>query len=424
MRVCIRRGAAQIGGTCIEVESQGKRIVLDIGQPLDCPDPDLADMPDVSGFGVGDSSLLGIVISHPHVDHYGLAFRVPFDTPILIGAAAERILRAAPVFTFTGGTFSHVIHLENNKPIDLGPFRITPFLMDHSAYDSYAVLVEADGKRLFYTGDLRGHGRKGSLFERLVAYPPAGVDVLLMEGTTISRQGTEEGFLSEQDLEEDLVRIFSATPGMPLVWCSGQNIDRIVTIYRATLRSNRNLIVDMYTAYMLDATKNPRIPQADWERVSVFLPANQKARIVRDKRFDVSDRYKPYRIYPEKLAAVAGQSVMLFRPAMQYDLDKAQCLDGACLVYSMWFGYMDAALAKGVGKWLLQRGIAQHTCHTSGHASLYDLRRLRVAFGSAVVVPVHCQEPEAYAKAFERVVPHGDNEWWEVTKNQEDRYVS
>lgn len=72
MRICIRRGAKQIGGTCIEIKSQGKRIVLDIGQPLDCQDPELADMPAVQGFKAADSSLLGIVVSHPHIDHYPL----------------------------------------------------------------------------------------------------------------------------------------------------------------------------------------------------------------------------------------------------------------------------------------------------------------------------------------------------------------
>ena len=39
MNICIHRGAHQIGGTCIELESQGKRLVLDIGVPLDADDP-------------------------------------------------------------------------------------------------------------------------------------------------------------------------------------------------------------------------------------------------------------------------------------------------------------------------------------------------------------------------------------------------
>ena len=35
MKVRIHRGTREIGGTCIEVEAQGKRIALDVGLPLD-----------------------------------------------------------------------------------------------------------------------------------------------------------------------------------------------------------------------------------------------------------------------------------------------------------------------------------------------------------------------------------------------------
>ena len=38
MRICIHRGTREIGGTCVEIESQGKRLVLDVGLPLDCLD--------------------------------------------------------------------------------------------------------------------------------------------------------------------------------------------------------------------------------------------------------------------------------------------------------------------------------------------------------------------------------------------------
>ena len=34
MRVCIHRGTQEVGGTCIEIEAEGKRIVLDVGLPL------------------------------------------------------------------------------------------------------------------------------------------------------------------------------------------------------------------------------------------------------------------------------------------------------------------------------------------------------------------------------------------------------
>ena len=414
LRVCIHRGAHQIGGTCIELECQGNRLVLDIGMPLDAEDPSQVRMPDVSGPGGEDTSLLGVVISHPHQDHYGLASRLPEAATFLMGAATERILAAAADFTPSGGTFDRVIHLEDRKEIQLGPFRITPYLMDHSAYDAYAVLIEAGGKRLFYTGDLRGHGRKAKLFERLLAKAPPDVDVLLMEGTTITRVGTDEGFPTESDLEAEMVKLFRTTDGMPLVWCSGQNIDRLVTVFRAAERSGRQLILDMYTAHILAATENSNLPQADWRETRVYLPWSQKQRIIKDKSFEIASRYKLDRIYPGQLAAAAATSVMLFRPSMRIDLEKADCLTNACLVYSMWDGYLKDEKLKPFLAWLEERGIPLHQIHTSGHASVKDLQRLRQAFGDAVVVPIHTQQPDLYEEIFGNVEMRDDGEWWEV----------
>ncbi len=414
MKVCIRRGAAQIGGTCIELESQGKRLVLDIGQPLDSSDAASVEMPQVKGFETPDDSLLGVVLSHPHQDHYGLASRVPKTVPFLMGAAAERILAAAMVFTQSGATFQNVVHLENGKPIMLGPFTITPYQVDHSAYDSYAVLVEADGKRLFYTGDLRAHGRKGALFTRLVDHPPQHVNVLLMEGTTISRTGTEQGFPSESDLESEMVNIFRSTAGMPLVNCSGQNIDRLVTVFRACLRADRQLILDMYTAHILAATENPRLPQSDWARVRVYLPFSQKLRIIQDELFAISNKYKAFRIYEKELQAAASSSVMLFRPNMRRELEQVDCLKGASFVYSMWDGYLDEEKMKPFLAWLGEHGIPLIKCHTSGHASVKDLQRLREAFASATVVPIHTQHPEQFADLFGNVGIKQDGIGWEV----------
>src|SRR5690349_13354049 len=79
-----------------------------------------------------------------------LANRLPKETQFLIGKAAEAILSAAALFSPSGLKLENAIHLVDRTPIHLGPFIITPFLVDHSAYDSYAFLVEADGKRLFY----------------------------------------------------------------------------------------------------------------------------------------------------------------------------------------------------------------------------------------------------------------------------------
>jgi ribonuclease J len=92
--VCIHRGTNQIGGTCIELEQDGSRLILDLGLPLDADraTPDL--LPATAGVRSPDPSLLGVILSHPHQDHHGLMQFLPQTTPLYMGAATERIISA------------------------------------------------------------------------------------------------------------------------------------------------------------------------------------------------------------------------------------------------------------------------------------------------------------------------------------------
>ena len=167
--------------------------------------------------------------------------------------------------------------------LPVGPFTITPFLADHSAFDAYSILIEAGGRRLFYTGDVRAHGRKRSLFEKLISDPRERVNVLLMEGTHVRPDPTGSS-LSEEGLERELARVFSATEGLVLACYSAQNIDRLVTVFKAAKRSGRKLVLDLYAATMTRATGNPRIPQADWDDVLVYVPLSQRIKVKQSRR--------------------------------------------------------------------------------------------------------------------------------------------
>ncbi len=176
MRICIHRGTQEIGGTCIEIEAQGKRIVLDVGLPLDAPeDGHEGLLPSVPGFREPDNNLLGVVISHPHQDHYGLTRYIRPTAPVYIGEAAHKILKAASSYVPNGHAFASTRFIAHKKSVDIGPFHITPYLVDHSAFDAYALLVESDGRRVFYSGDFRAHGRKaGRQMAQRQGHPLAG----------------------------------------------------------------------------------------------------------------------------------------------------------------------------------------------------------------------------------------------------------
>jgi len=414
MRICIHRGTQEVGGTCIEIESAGKRIVLDVGLPLEAEDSKVS-LPHVKGFREREPSLLAVVISHPHQDHYGLAKYLLPDTPMIMGAAAERILKAASLFTPAGVAFQRVHHLEHRIPLSVGPFTVTPFLNDHSAYDAYSLLIEADGQRLFYSGDLRGHGRKARIFQQFLKRPPTDIDVLLMEGTTIGRVGVAKQFPTERELEPRFIEQMRRAPGLALVWASAQNIDRLVTIFKACKRSGRQFVIDMYTAEILRVTGNPKLPQATWEGIKVFLPQSQKRQILKGKLFTLANRFKAARIYPEQLAEQASRLVMLFRPSMRRDLEKAACLKGARMIYSLWPGYLKRKEQRSFHEWLDSHHIPLTECHTSGHASISDLQAFAQAINPKMLVPIHSFETRRFKEFFDHVEQKEDGKWWEVS---------
>lgn len=417
MRVRIHRGSKEIGGSCVELESDGQRLIIDFGLPLTAEKNSSQYLPRICGLDGNDPSLLGILISHPHLDHFGLLAHLPHTIPIGMGTAARRILTAAVPFlpgewTTPAGGWDY----ESGKSFKTGPFQITPILVDHSAYDSYALYIQSGGKSIFYSGDFRAHGRKAALFDKLVAHPPRGVDALLLEGSSIGRIGDNEQFATEGDIEAELIKAFSETEGLAMVHTSSQNIDRIVSILRASRKTGRKLVIDLYTAVILEATGNQNIPQSDWPDVALYIPQSQRIQIKNGARFDLLKHHAANRIYIESFQEAPGRATLLFRPLHIRDLEKAGCLKGAAYIYSQWEGYWERGAYDGVRCWLEVNGIPKHSIHTSGHAGPTDLKKLVSAISPRRVIPIHSFAPERYPEIFVNSVVEArdDGEWWEV----------
>jgi ribonuclease J len=413
VRLRIHRGTREIGGTCIELESEGARILLDLGLPLNASDLASTPLPNVDGLSTISASLLGIVLSHGHRDHWGLVPKVNPAIPLIMGKATESIIRAAADFVPDAVALNASHYLEHRKPIQIGPFTVTPRLVDHSGFDAYAMEITSGGKGVFYSGDLRAHGRKHKLFDALISDPPRNIDLMLMEGSSLGRLSDDETFPSEEDLEETFVARFRATPGMALVACSAQNIDRVVTVYRAAKKCGRTLIVDAYAAEVLKATGHRSIPKPieGWSNLAVFIPQWQRQQLVKRNIAPLVDSYRAFRLWTEQLAKLASQSVMLFRHWMMRDLDRANALTGARVIWSQWDGY----LTEGAGAMLRldceARGIPFQSIHTSGHASPADLKRLAAAVAPKRLIPIHTFDRERFPSLFDNVSLIDDGEW-------------
>ena len=385
-RVVVHRATDEIGGNCIEIASSGgQRIILDVGRPLDAPKGATGLLP--KSLNIADA-VEGVLISHPHQDHYGLLDETPAHWPVYSGKAAGRLMHLTASI-FGSAPVRDYRHWEGSKQVNIGPFKVTPFLTDHSAFDAYMLLIEIEGKRILYSGDFRVHGRKAGLVQRLIASPPPEIDVLLMEGTNL---GSDKPTKSETDLESDFTELFRETPGRVFVCWSAQNIDRTVTLYRACLKSGRTLVVDLYTAEVLELLAEAgRIPQAGWSNLKVVI-TRAFSRLYKSKgRGAFVDRMAAHGISAARLVEDMGKWVIMIRPSLMRDMMPKGVVPTAqdAWSYSQWRGYLAQPDGVALKAWFDSGGSKAAHIHTSGHASVADLKAFAAAMKARTLVPIH-----------------------------------
>jgi ribonuclease J len=84
----------------------------------------------------------------------------------------------------------------------------------------------------------------------------------------------------------------------------------------------------------------------------------------------------------------------------------------------MWSGYLKDEKQKSFLEWLERNEIPLDECHTSGHAAVEDLVKLRKVFPHVPLVPIHTEYPDRYEEVFGNVQQKNDGEWWEVVPGE------
>jgi len=291
------------------------------------------------------------------------------------------------------------------RPFDINGFIIIPYIMDHYAPDAAAFLIEADRKRIFYTGDFRGHGRKKILFERLRKQPPENIDYLIMEGSMIGR---EEGlYPNEKSVEEALVQQMRANKKTCFVFTSSQNLDRIVSIFRAARRSGRIFIIDLYTAFVLEKLSglSSNIPQFNWEGVRVFF-LHHHAQKLAELDEQILYKYAEHRIKPQDIYREPQNKVVLSKDNRYYRSLITKCGE-VTAVYSMWHGYLERGT---LPEFLEKCGLQLTEIHTSGHAIIQHLKDITEAINPKFVIPIHTFYPERFNDMFTNVILVNDGQ--------------
>jgi len=412
MNLTIHRGAKEIGGTCIELQSRNSTIVIDFGLPLVDENREQFNaekiknkskeqliedniLPDIHGLYSDEQCTVdGILLSHSHQDHYGLLSFINPEIPIYLSEGCKELIEVSHFFRQTDFIPINTHPVKSWKAFEVGEFKITPHLVDHSGFDALAFLIEGEGKRIFYSGDFRGHGRKSILFQNILKHPLNDIDYLILEGSMFGR--TRGQYQTEQEVENGLVELFRDKCQLYFLACSSQNIDRLVSVYRACVRSSRTLVIDPYTAYILDKLKRIsfKIPQFDWgDNIRIFfVPNTYTEKMAENKSLF---KFKSAKITYEQMQSVRNRLVIKNTYKTRWIFAKKGDLKNTALIYSLWNGYLPE-----VKPFWDDNEVPVFEVHCSGHVYIEDLQEFVKAVSPKYIIPVHTLFPEKYSEYF------------------------
>ena len=371
LKICIHRGTHQIGGIAAEISTETTRILIDMGDELSL-DPDFVSAPlRIPGVTDENGRCDAVLFTHYHGDHIGQMQRIRPEIPLYAGALAKDILLSARHSFRSDETLCRRMEtirtFSPGKAFFIGDIQITPFSIDHSACDSYMFLLEADGKRILYTGDFRLHGFRGKAIPKILNKLVGKVDAVIMEGTTVSRPSGEVP--TERELQQQ-VREYLQQYKYVFALCASTNLDRIFAFARAVPRG-KYCICDAYQKKLVE------IVSQHWKDYSAF--------------------YEMPKLLSYGSNLVSGfrdRGGLMFVRANQRFTDIIRQFDPAqsILLYSMWDGYRTRP-GSNLPDFLALTGTWE-TLHTSGHASPEDIRLVIDMVDPELVIPMHTDAPQ------------------------------
>src|SRR5438067_9983889 len=232
-RIIALGGLGEVGKNMTVYECRDEIVVVDAGLAFPRDEHLGVDLvlPDFSYLRDRADSIQAVVLTHGHEDHVGSLPYLMRDVPIpevwatrltlgLIKSKLDEhgLLRAAEL---------REVH-PDDRPRELGPFRISFVRMAHSIPDAVAIVLETPAGRIVHTGDYKlDHTPVDGLktdVGRLAELGNLGVDLLLGDSTNAERPGFTQ---SERIVGEAFRQIFPLRQGRILVSSFASNVHRM-----------------------------------------------------------------------------------------------------------------------------------------------------------------------------------------------------
>ena len=385
MNITIHRGINQIGGCITEIATANTKIIIDLGSNLPGCQGEEFTKQDVERITSGADA---VYYTHFHGDHVGLSSFVPDNIAQYIGKGAQEVnICKYSVLAKHDAKYERDLSVAQNMKTyeaaqrydvgDKGEIFITPFFVDHSAFDSYMFLIEADGKRILHTGDYRGHGYLSKGLDEILGRKAKNIDVLVTEGTMLSRQA--EKAVHEITIKAEAKELLEKDdrPHYLFALCSSTDMERLASFHAACKETRAKFLCDAYQKSVLDIFTKYASPHSN------LFDFDDETTLVLGENCGFERDLRPNGF----IMPVRAGSQLDFVKKMLYYFPDAE------LIYSMWEKYYNGTeeqKSQNVIDFVNLFHGNYHYLHTSGHADVKTLEKVcRITNPSIGVIPIH-----------------------------------
>ena len=247
-------GLEEVGRNMTLFEYQNQILIVDMG--LQFPDEDMPGIdfiiPNIEYLKTEGKKILGVFITHGHYDHLGA---IPYlihklNYPRIFTAPLTRgiILKRQMDFPGLKSLDITTIDKNRNQPIELGPFKITAFHLNHNIPDTIGLAINTPVGLIIYATDFKFDfqpvGDKPANLLQIASLANSGAKLLMSDSTGVENPGHS---LSEKSIMENLETIFLKAPGRIIMATFASLISRLQQAIYLSEKYNRKVVIEGFT---------------------------------------------------------------------------------------------------------------------------------------------------------------------------------
>lgn len=252
LRIIPLGGLEEIGRNMTLFEYENQVLIVDMG--LQFPDEDMPGIdfiiPNIEYLtSHPEKKILGVFITHAHYDHIGaipylidkLNYPTMYAPPLTRGIVLKR------QEDFPSLKKLNIEDINPNKSTTLGPFKISPFHLNHNIPDTLGLAIDTPHGLIMYATDFKFDfqpiGDKPADLSRIAILASQGVQLLMSDSTGIENPGHS---VSEKTIMDNLDVLFAQTKGRIILATFASLINRLQQAIWLSEKYNRKIIIQGY----------------------------------------------------------------------------------------------------------------------------------------------------------------------------------